>query len=184
MTVEDAAKRRRLRLASLALFVGAPVLLLSLTVLNLLGASHNDARATRQEALLEQIERRVGTGGGTALPGDTSALYLAETSDTLAKAELQQLVVGLIARTSGRLIEAQGDEPAGEDSRQVQVRVTFDVTNDGLFDLLHGIETGVPLLSVEEVGLRKLPGQSGGEDADPLLRVSLVVVGHWKGKGE
>jgi thymidine phosphorylase len=79
-----------------------------------------------------------------ALPADTSALYLAEMSDTLARAELQQLVVGLVARSSGRLIEAQGgDEPAGEDSRQVQVRVTLDTTHDGLFDLLHGIETGI-----------------------------------------
>jgi hypothetical protein len=186
VTAEGAAERRRLRLGSLALFVGAPVLLLSLTVSNLLGASDGDARATRQEALLGEIERRVAGGGAVALPVDTSALYLAEMSDTLARAELQQLVVGLVARSSGRLIEAQGgDEPAGEDSRQVQVRVTLDTTHEGLFDLLHGIETGLPLLTVKQVGLRKLPGPSGsGDEVDPLLRATLAVTSHWKGKGD
>lgn len=184
MTAADDAERRRLRLGGLALFLGLPALLLSLTVLNLAGAADSEARAARQEAVLEQIERRVRAGAGALTP-DSSAIYLAASSESLAKAELQQLLVKLVAANAGRLIEAQGgDETGEEERRQVQVRVTLDITNDGLFDLLHGIETGVPLLSVEQVALRKLPGRSGGEDPDPVLRVSLAVAGHWKGKGE
>lgn len=180
---DDAAQRRRLRWGSLALFVGAPVLLLGWTVLNLLDAADREAAASRQEAVLGAIERRAGAG--QAVGGDTSAAFLQAGSDALAKAELQQLLVRLVAQSSGRLIETQGgDEPTEADDRRVQVRVTLDATHDGLFDLLHGIETGSPLLSVEQVDLRQLADPSGGESADTTLRVSLVVAGHWKGKGE
>jgi general secretion pathway protein M len=175
---------KRLRWGSLALFVGAPLLALSLTVLNLVEAAESEAHAAQQEALFAQLQRRVAAGPANALPEDTSALYLKAASDGLAKAELQQHLVRLIAEKAGRLIETQGgDEPTEEESRRVMVRVTLDVTNDGLFAILHGIETGLPLLTVEQMALRKLPGQGGGEDPDPVLRVSLAVVGHWRAKG-
>ena len=71
--------------------------------------------------------------------------------------------------------------PQQEDNRRVKLQVTLDATNESLFNLLYEIETGVPILAVEQISIRKLPSRTGGPENDPVLRVSLVVRGHWSG---
>lgn len=185
MTATAVDPGRALRWGSLALFLGAPILIAALTAYNLVSASELESRAARQEALLAQMERRLALGATGAAGGDTSSIYLAAASGTLAKAELQRLVVDMVDRVSGRLIEVQaGEEAPSEDERKVQLRMTLDTTNDKLFELLYAIETGVPLLAIDQIGMRKLPTRAGGEDGDPVLRVTIVLRGHWKGTGE
>jgi hypothetical protein len=185
MTAAGTDGRRTLVWGALVLFVGAPIAVAALTAFNLVRSSELSAHASEQEVPLRQIERRIETGAadGGAGATDVSAIYLNAASGTLARAELQQLIVNMIGRSSGRVIEARGsdDDSQQEDNRQVKLQVTLDATNESLFNLLYEIETGVPILAVEQISIRKLPSRTGGPENDPALRVSLVVRGYWSG---
>lgn len=185
MTTAGAANDRKLVWSALALFIGLPAVAAAFTAFNVARAFELDARASQREEALKQIERRIRSGagsGGTSL-GDTSGIYLAAASSSLAKAELQELVVRLIERTSGRLMEAQASEDATGpgDNRQIQLRVVLDATNESLLNFLYELETGLPLLTVQQINIRKLPIRNGASELDPPLRVALVVQGHWSG---
>jgi len=183
--------RTGLLIGAAALFVAAPIVAVALTGLNLVSALEQDARAEAQEAVLGQIQRRIAAGakGAVGPGGDASAIYLTAPSATLAKAELQQLVGRLVEQGSGRLIEARGgDEEAGQDGGaqggraqdgRVQLQVTMEATNESMFDILYEIETGTPLLSIEQIGIRKVATRTDAPDADPALRVTILVRGHW-----
>jgi hypothetical protein len=179
---DEASRRRYLRWGSVALFVVFPGSIVGLTVSNFMQIADVKTRASRQGALLTRLEHR------TTLEAteDHSAIYLSATSQTLAKAEIQQLVARMIDRVAGRLIEAQvpADSEPENEQQIVRVRATFDTTNKNLFELLYAIEMGVPLLVVEQISIRMLPSRSESHENDPVLRVSFSVRGQWKGSDE
>ena len=183
MTPADAGGRRVMLWGALALFVAAPATAVALTAFNLVRSSEIDARAAAQETVLRQIEQRVRYGTTAAGGGDVSTLRLRAQSSTLAKAELQQLVVRMVDRASARLVETRaGDNEAEQDDkRRVELRVTLDATNESLFELLYALETGVPLLTVEQIGIRNLPSRTGTPETNPMLRATLLIRGHWSG---
>lgn len=179
----DTSGRKAAFFGALALFVAAPIAAAALTGFNLLRSSESEARAAAQEATLAQIERRIAAQSfGPRGAGDMSPIYLKAASGTLAKAELQQLVGQIVERASARLVEVRGqDEESPEDKGRIQLQVTMDANNESLFKALYEIETGIPLLSVEQIGVRKVPSRTGAPDIDPSLRVTIVVRGHWRG---
>lgn len=179
--------KNRLWLGPVAMlvFAGLPLLLAGLIVANLGRWWEAGSAAAEQQERIVQMEGRIRKlamerAGGAAKPEvDRAAIYLAAASPGLARAELQQRVVGLVERAGGRLIEVRGeDEP--ETATSVLLRATLDIGNDGLFDLLAAVETGVPLLTVESLNVRSQAGRSGAETPDPTLRVALAVRGHRK----
>ena len=182
MTLVEARETRWFGPLAVALFVGIPIILLTLTLTNLARWSEASAATNATIGQLAQIEARIRTEAGRPIPtrGDLSALYLTAVTGSLARAELQQRLVGLVEHAGGRLIEVRGDEapdPAAMDS--IQLRLSLDIGNEGLFDLLRTIETGLPLLTIEALNLRPAPGRaSGSEDANPALRVALAIRGY------
>lgn len=182
MTLAEARDARWFGPLAVALFVGVPLLLLAVTITNLARWSEASAAATATAGHLAQVESRIrGEAGRPVLVrGDLSTLYLAAATGSLARAELQQRLVGLVERAGGRLIEVRGDEaPDAAARRSIQLRLSLDIGNDGLFDLLAAVETGLPLLTVEAVNIRPAAGRNaGGEEADPVLRVALAVRGY------
>lgn len=185
-----------LRAGAIALFVAAPLLAATLAGLNVLSAVEQGERADAQEAVLAGVRRRIAAGaaGPSGRSADTSAVYLTAPSVTLAKAELQQLVGRLVEQGSGRLVEARGgDDETGQDGAaqgggagaeraqggRVQLQVTMEATNESMFNILYEIETGTPLLSIEQIGIRKVASRTDAPDADPALRVTILVRGHW-----
>lgn len=172
------ASRGLLRWTALCALVALPVAALALTAVNLLQAADLDALAAAQGQTVAQLERRVAAAAGRATPAvDASAIYLPGATPALAKASLQRLLVDAVERASGRVIEAEdANLEGGAEERQdggVRLRITFDARNAALLDLLYALETGLPLLSVERIEIRRL--DMGGDD--PTLRVGLVVVG-------
>lgn len=182
MTASQPQEGRKLVWGAFALFIGVPLAVAALTAFNFTRSFEVDARAAAQEDALRLVERRIRSGAGGALGADTSGIYLRAASSTLAKAELQQRVVKLIDQTSGRLIETQGGDELTEpsDNHKIQLRVTLDATNDSLLNFLYEVETGVPLLVVEQINIRKLPARNETPDVDPPLRVTLLLQGQWK----
>ncbi|WP_245479763.1 type II secretion system protein GspM, partial [Hansschlegelia zhihuaiae] len=115
---------------------------------------------------------------------DARSIYLPGDGVELARAELQKLLVEAVSAADGKLIESQepGTERASDapDDGRVDLRVTFDATNDGLLDLIYGLETRLPLLTIERLETRRLDVTGEDDPEDPTLRVSLVVRGHRK----
>lgn len=159
-----------------------PLAAIALSVLNVLQAAEVDRLAAGQEAIVAQLERRVAAAGGPASTTiDAAAIYVPGATPALAKAALQRLLTDAVEATGGRLIEAQDVEATGEaqdlvDDR-VRLRVTFDTRNGALLELLRRIETGLPLLTVERLEIRRLDAAADADPEDPTLRVGVVVNG-------
>lgn len=183
--VTTGPRQRWLGPASVAVFLGMPLVLAVLTLGHLgswwdahSGRAENEERIAELETRIRRLAMEQAGKAGKPDAGQAS-IYLAATAPGLARAELQQRIVALIEQAGGRLIEARGeDEP--EAAASVLLRATLDIGNAGLFDLLAAIETGVPLLTVEGLNIRTQTGRGGAEAADPVLRVALAVRGHRK----
>ena len=175
--------RHGIRLGALALFIGMPLLFSTLTLSNVvrwMEVRSNEQDLTKRLAQTESRVRVRAADSRTAPEGDTAALFLAARGSTLARAELQQRLADLVERTGGRLIEVRGDEePEAAASLSIPLRLSLDIGNDGLFELLIAIETGLPLLTVETLNVRPAPKRSTGPDPDPVLRIALVVRGYY-----
>jgi general secretion pathway protein M len=178
----ETASPRLLRWAALALFVLLPVGAVAMTALNMVRLGETEDQIARQELLLRQLDARLaraGTEGGGL--GDTSAIYLPASSEPIAGAALQQRLVAAVETVGGRVIETQSVEEVETDGEQdVRLRITLDVTNEGLRSLMHDLETGLPLIALESVAVRQLPTPANETSDDPMLRVDLGVRGYWK----
>jgi hypothetical protein len=73
----------------------------------------------------------------------------------------------------------EDSEDAG--GRRVGIKATFDISNEGLLTLLHGLEAGVPLVFGDRLSLRRSPADNGKEAA--TLRVDLEAAAQWKATG-
>jgi hypothetical protein len=177
----DAPDARIVRLAALAAFVVLPVLAAIFVGSSILRLNETEALIARQEQLLAQLDARLArVDGGSRALGDTTPLYLPAASAPLAGAALQRLVAAVEA-AGGRVIETQSvDEVEPDSEDDVRLRITLDVDNAGLLGLMHGLETGLPLMTLETVSVRQLPSQGDDAGDNPTLRVDLVVRGFWK----
>lgn len=180
-------RARRIRaLAVLAFAAAAALGCFAVATVNLLAAAETDAAADRREASVEQLERRV-----RSLPPAPSAeasakggIYLTGATPTLARAELQRLLVETVERLGARVVEAQDDRPDEAldltANDRVRLRMTFDATNEALIGVLAAVETGTPLLVVERIEIRRLATGADADPEDPILRVAVVVAGDGK----
>lgn len=203
MTVSP-PRMQALRLSAILVFIGFPALFLTLGVLNSLQIAENRmmvAETTRQAGLLE---RRLATV--PALTGDTTpSLTIEGSSRTAAIARLQQTILDAVMAAPGRIIETaatEGDVAEGEESDHIAVATTFDIDNDGLLRLLYQVESGLPLMTVESLSIRRLArtegattdgtstdgagsdGAGAGEDGQILLRVDMSIGARWTPKTE
>ncbi|HUG62471.1 MAG TPA: type II secretion system protein GspM [Methylomirabilota bacterium] len=181
MTAETGSPRA-VRLGALVLFVLLPLTAALFTVLNVVRLGESEELIVRQEQLLAQLDARLARVGGDGRGlGDTSPLYLPATSAPLAGAALQQRLVAAVETVGGRVIETQSveeNQPDAEDD--VRLRITLDVDNEGLRALMHDLETGLPLMTLETVAVRQLPSQGDDPGDNPILRVDLGVRGYWR----
>lgn len=179
--ITTAAQRPHSRLLALLLFFGFPALLLTLSVLNVLQLSDNAFVINEKEFQLSALMRRLTMPAKDGKPLDLSEAYVAGETATLASANLQQYLVKSIAEASGKLIETAVSE-AANNSEQIAdtrtgIKASFNIDNPGLLKLLHRLESGLPLVFVDEISIRRLPSDDGKD----ILRVDLEASGRWKG---
>lgn len=170
---------RNLRLAATALFVGLPLLGAGLTAANLIRTAELAGAVAQREAELAPLASRLARSGPSA-DADLSAVWLTGSSRSLAAAQLQQHLVGVIASTSSRLIEVQDVEPSAEAAGDISLRITFDATNDGILAVLSAIEAGLPILMIDQLSIANVGAGDGAGNDDPLLRVELTIRGFWR----
>ena len=178
-----------LRLGAVLVFIGLPALLLALAVLNVLQVASDRMTVEENTRQAAALERRLAT---TVPRGREPALSLSvqAASRTAAIAALQQALIDAVAAASGRVIETSGLEGEGGDpeaSDRIDVKTVLDIDNDGLLGLLTRLESGLPLMTVESLSIRRLPGVQAtpsdeGETTDAeriVLRVDMAISARW-----
>ena len=180
--MSDERPKSSLRLVAVIVFLVLPISALTVAATELLAWRESEDLIVRQEELLRQIDMRLArVGADGSVTVDTRAIYLRSTARSLAGADLQTLLTTAIGEAGGRLVEAQVlDEPVTGEADAVELKITFDAANAAFLTLLHGLETGLPLMTVETVAVRQLPTQDPAAAEDPLLRIDLTVRAHYK----
>jgi hypothetical protein len=174
---------RSSRLLAVGLFIGLPAIFAALGVLNLLQVADDRVVLAEKEMQVAAFTRRLNAPAADGKPLDLSPIYLKGSSRTLASANLQQYVVDAISATSGKLIETvpvdlnPGDE--AERADEIHLKATLDIDNAGLLQLLYKLESGVPLLDIETLSIRKLPNDAA-EGATETLRIDMAIRGRWR----
>jgi hypothetical protein len=178
----DETTPRLVRWTALGLFVLLPILAVGAIGINILHIGQTETVIERQQELLGQLDVRLARlTGAERTVADTSAIYIDASSAPLAGAVLQQRLVTAAETAGGRVIETQAiEEIEPDDEDDVRLRITLDIGNEGLRSLMHNLETGLPLMTLETVAVRQLPSQADEGGEDPILRVDLRVRGYWR----
>jgi len=108
----------------------------------------------------------------------------------LAAAELQSLVKGLIERSGGGLVSTQplvdsGADAVGEVPGSVRLRVRMRGDMESLRDVLHSLESSMPLLVLDNVSIvkaRQVRRRRGSDNQGPL-QVNFDLTGFVQGAG-
>lgn len=113
----------------------------------------------------------LGQQGTLLLDGDTAGI---------AGANLQKLISDIVLEHGGAASSLQL-LATSEDGSLVRIglRLSISVGIDGLRDIVHGIETGKPLLFIDDLSVRAVEDSAGGTDPHYLgpLDVTLQVSG-------
>jgi general secretion pathway protein M len=112
----------------------------------------------------------------------TTVYYLTGGTDAVAAAALQGHVKSLI-ESSGGTVGSMQTLPTRQEQRlqRVALRLQMMATIPSLFHVLHGLETGVPLLFLDNLDiqgrLRQLP-QAGAQEQAPVFTIGFEVYGY------
>ncbi|WP_062010788.1 type II secretion system protein GspM [Aureimonas sp. AU4] len=169
------------RWTALTLLVIVPPVLVLLALGN--AASTADIRSQTElaDAQLERFRQRLAGETRTTPPQSGAGLVIEGSSRSLAEAELQRRLVALGEASSFRIVESASSALTAETAAAfLEARATLDGDNGGLLKLLHAIETGLPLMTLARLDVRRLDGENEEAGADPRLRIELVVRAPWK----
>ncbi len=174
--------RSGLRLLAVSVFLALPIAMLGTAAVYGLAWQETETLIERQEALLRQLELRLArTDASGRVKVDTRTIYLPAPNRPLAGAALQTLLTGAITQAGGKIVEVQAlDDDPDAPADAIALKLTFDVTNAAFLAVLHGIETGLPLMTVTSTAIRQLPSQEAADSEDPVLRIDLTVRAYFK----
>lgn len=174
------------RMSAVLIFLGLPIVFLGLAVMNMLDAADEQYVSSQKQIQISTLTRRLAAAVGKLKPVDLSTIYISGTSRSLASANLQQYLVDAISASSGRLIETATIDPSdsGDSSTTdaITIKATLDIDNDGLLQLLYRVESGVPLIDVDTLSVRRLTAIDDDKTKGELLRVDIAVKGRWKAR--
>jgi len=114
--------------------------------------------------------------------GKEANLLLEGSTTGIAGAKLQKLIADIVAEHGGvasslQLLPVNEEGPLG----RVALRLSINVDIDGLRDIVHAIETGTPLLFIDDLTVHTAE-QKNGDTPDPYylgpLEVNLEVSGY------
>lgn len=166
---------------ALVVFVGLPLALAGLAGANLVRLAATEDVIGRQQALIGEIDRRLGRLGNGGAVLDTSSIYLKAGGAAIAAADLQRMLTADVRKAGGSVVESQVEPPPdGAPADQVSLRLTVDIDNGGLAGLLGDIEGGLPLLFVDAASIRELDRGGGTDATEPRLRAELTIRAAWK----
>lgn len=120
-----------------------------------------------------------------AAAGSQARALIEGESFGLASANLQKLLVENVQSAGLTLRSIQSLDPANDgDLTAVSVRLVCRGVTDGLRTLLHALESGEPLLFVDEVLIKseRSPGEEGTREGGTEISIELKVSGFTTGR--
>lgn len=103
--------------------------------------------------------------------------FLAGNTDALAAAGLQDQVQTLIVENGGAVQSIQS-MPGIDEQRLIRItlRVQMTATTETLFDVLYALESGSPILFIDDVDVQSRDGvKPGGAAASDMERLTVAV---------
>lgn len=179
--------RQRLLAVTLALVAGVLALVIVLTpVLErhrhydtaIAEAAHRLERLQAAVARTPDLEAEVSARRAALSSAD---LFLREGSDSLAAAQMQEALRGMVDAAGGDTGSTQVLEPRDVDSfTRIGVRIRLEGDIETLREFLHAVETSRPMLLVEDLQVqpdarRQRRGQA--EDRPVILSVQADITG-------
>ncbi|MEW8437182.1 MAG: type II secretion system protein GspM [Candidatus Thiodiazotropha taylori] len=116
--------------------------------------------------------------------------YLQSKTDSLAKAELQRRVKGVVSSNKGEILSTQIISNDQEDGfSRVAIRVRMKSTLENSVSIFHKLESEKPFLFVDEIVIRsrpiarrRLPANKKIKQTLELLDIDFKLVGYMKGQ--
>lgn len=117
-----------------------------------------------------------------------SGIFVSGSTDALAAANLQNSIGTLVSRTGGDLRSVQSLPVENTDGlRRIRVRFQLVTNIHGLRRILHDLETGQPLLFVDEFKIRtrleRVTAQSDKLEVAQEFLVDMALSGYRLGEG-
>lgn len=141
--------------------------------------SHFQRLAAMRPVLANQLDQ-------LAAEQEAGTYYLNGGTDALAAAGLQDRVSALVDGTGGSLRSIQPMAGVDEQGfRRITLRIQMTATIEALFETIYTLETGTPVLFVENLDIRsrftrRRINQAGAQEAPdaPLLTVGFDLSGY------
>jgi general secretion pathway protein M len=175
MTVNNDRTGALLALSLLVLGLAAMLGLATAPYLGIAALTDETAESRQLLAALEaQLARQAARGGGA----DPAALMLQGETPGIAGAALQRQINDHVSAAGGQASSLQLLPPrASGSTTRLALGFAMRIDIGGLRDVLHAIETGEPLLFVDDIAIRT-PENAAGEgagDARGPLDVTMQV---------
>ena len=171
----------------LSLFVGAMVLAATITVAPFIALSQIDQDIVDTQRALADLRDEIAGQRQNMLEGtpegDTRVLFLDGSTTGIAAANLQKMMNDLVIERNGTPSRFQVWPPK-EDGNflRLDVSIMLEVDIDGLHHIVHAIETGMPLLFIEDLVVRAPQSKAQADNPYFLgpLEVTLRVSGFFR----
>lgn len=167
-------------LAAGASYALALIVLVAFGASSWLGLWNSWTALSEATELRDQLNARTRPGGleFSASPPAGAAFLEAQTL-TVAGAALQQRVGAIIAESGGSVLSSQVDVQGPQAaSGRVGLVVSCDLDQTGLQKALYTIESGMPVLFVEQLFVQA--GQAGEPGKGGRMRVQIGVAAQWR----
>lgn len=171
-------RRQMIAGASYALAI---LVLVALGLGSLLGLWRTYADLSQAQQMRDQLQARARPAATVdfAVPPPQGPAFLEGPTVTVAGAALQQRVGAIIAEAGGQVLSSQVDVQGPQaTSGRVALVVSCDLDQKGLQQALYEIESGMPILFIEQLAVqagREREAAKGGR-----MRVQIGVAAQWR----
>lgn len=180
------ATRSRQRLLAGGLFVALVVVTAGALLWAWQVYEVQQAEISAKAELLDSLKRHTPQRLGQARPGDIDRRdpYLAGESETIAAANMQRRIRGLVETAGGQvfssqlLMKSEGDTA----DRRIELQLVFEGRMEAVQAALFEIETGAPFGFVDELAMAPARSEQVGDPAEAgrVLRTTLTVSAYWR----
>jgi hypothetical protein len=151
----------------------------------LLDAAWRDggARLAHAERLAATLPALRAALEGLSAAAEGPAAYVTAESETLAVAELQDVLTGILLGNGAELIGTRVLDTVDEgDFQRIGLRVTMSATLVPLQATLYQLEAHLPILIINDLSIQRRDAGQGPTqgDADPLLDIAFDLLAYRK----
>jgi general secretion pathway protein M len=183
MTVASTITRLlgRSPLIAAVLYLAAIGLFVFVSSIAILDITDQVRTAQQTSEVLEQLRSREGRAAPVQASAVETNPFLEGPTLNVASAGLLQRVSGAITAVGGSVQSSQVDITTGGKDGIVGLLINFELEQPALQKLLFDLETGSPLLIIDQIDIQTPQSTPASGDNAGQLRISLNASGRWRG---